>query len=108
MHLYVSGPMTGMPELNYPAFNLAAADLRAADYQVTNPVDKDVRDSAPWLVHMRADIKLMMDCDGLAILPGWEKSRGARAEVALAHALGLPVHGLIVWLAMAKPSKVPA
>lgn len=108
MRLYVCGPMTGLPDWNYPAFNAAAADLRAAGYDVTNPVDKDVPTSEPWLVHMRADIKLMMDCDGLAILPGWQQSRGAKAEVGLAHALNLPVHGLVVWLAWAKRDKVPA
>ncbi|MDA8522339.1 DUF4406 domain-containing protein [Acidovorax sp. NCPPB 4044] len=105
MRLYLSGPMTGLPDWSYPAFNAAAVDLRAAGYDVTNPVDKDVPTSAPWLVHMRADIKLMMDCDGLAILPGWQASRGACAEINLAHSLGLPVHGLVVWLALAKPSK---
>lgn len=108
MRLYVSGPMTGLPDLNYPAFNQAAADLRAAGYEVTNPVDKDVPDTEPWLVHMRADIKMMMDCDGLAILTGWQASKGANLEIQLAHGLGLPVHGLVAWLALAKPEKVAA
>lgn len=106
--LYVSGPMTGFPDLNYPAFNRAAEQLRAAGYEVTNPVDKDVPDTAPWLEHMRADIKLMMDCDGVALLPGWQHSRGANVEINLAHGLGLPVHGLVAWLALAKPEKVAA
>ena len=56
-------------------------------------------------MHMRADIKAMMDCDGLAILPGWQNSRGANAEINLAHALGMDVHGVIVWLAAASKAK---
>lgn len=106
MCLYVSGPMTGLPEFNYPAFNQAAQDLRAAGYQVINPVDKDVPTSEPWLVHMREDIRLMMDCDGVAILPGWQTSRGANVEIQLAHGLGLPVSNVVAWLALAKPAKV--
>ena len=108
MRLYVCGPMTGLPDLNYPAFNRVALDLRAAGYGVTNPADKDVPTSEPWLVHMRADIKMMMDCDGLALLPGWDASRGANVEIQLAHGLGLPVHGLVAWLALAKPEKLAA
>lgn len=105
MHLYLSGPMTGIEHLNYPAFRAAAESLRAAGYQVTNPAEKDVPIESPWIVHMRADIKAMMECDGLAILQGWESSKGANVEITLAHGLGMPVHGLVAWLALAKPSK---
>lgn len=104
-HLYISGPMSGLPEFNEAAFNEAARLLRAAGYQVTNPAEKALPHNASWQQHMREDIKLMMDCDGLAILPGWQHSRGANAEINLAHALGLDVFGVVVWLAAAKQPK---
>ncbi len=104
-HLYISGPMTGHEDFNRPAFHEAARQLRQAGYRVTNPAEKGLPDSAPWQMHMRADIKAMMDCDGLAILAGWQNSRGANAETNLAHALGIPVHGVIVWLAAASKAK---
>lgn len=104
-HLYISGPMSGLPDYNHPAFNEAARLLRAAGYQVTNPAEKALPITATWLQHMRADIRAMMDCDGLAILPGWQNSRGANAEINLAHALGMDVHGVIVWLAAASKAK---
>ncbi|ABM32187.1 DUF4406 domain-containing protein [Paracidovorax citrulli] len=97
IHLYISGPMTGLPDFNRPAFHQAAAELRAAGYQVTNPAEKDTPTEAPWIEHMRADVKAMMDCDGVALLDGWSASRGANIEVHLAHGLGLPVHGVFVW-----------
>ncbi len=37
--IYISGPMSGLPECNYPAFNAAAAHLRALGYSVENPAE---------------------------------------------------------------------
>jgi hypothetical protein len=91
MKLYISGPMTGIHELNKPAFNEAEVQLDAAGHAVINPVKNGVPDTSPWLDHMRADIKMLMDCDAVATLPGWENSKGAQIEVELARMLGLPV-----------------
>lgn len=104
-HIYIAGPMTGLPDFNYPAFRAAAQTLRAAGYQVSNPAEKDTPITAPWIEHMRADIKVLVDCDGIALLPGWQNSRGANIEVNLAHGLGLKVFGLAAWLALAEQSK---
>ena len=54
---------------------------------------------------MRKDIRMMADCDGIAMLDGWQQSKGANAEINLFHNLGLPVFTLVAWLALAKPSK---
>lgn len=35
--LYLSGPMTGKPALNFPAFHAEAARLLALGYEVVNP-----------------------------------------------------------------------
>ena len=32
--VYVAGPMTGLPDFNYPAFNAEAQRLRGLGYQV--------------------------------------------------------------------------
>ena len=35
--VYLSGPMTGLPEFNYPAFNALASTLRGSGFVVNNP-----------------------------------------------------------------------
>lgn len=94
--IYISGPMTGLPDNNFPAFDEAAAALRACGYEVVNPAEIDpgvsvdvVGKAAFWQACMRADIRALCDCDALALLPGWQDSDGAHLELHLAHRLGL-------------------
>lgn len=91
MKVYISGPMTGIPDLNFPTFNLAAAMLRKAGVEVVNPAEVNPDSEMPWEQCMRADIKALCDCDTLAMLPGWERSKGAHLEVHIAHRLGMRV-----------------
>lgn len=91
--LYLSGPMSGMPDLNFPAFHAAAADLRARGFTVINPAELDAADAAPmeWEQYLRRDIRHLMDADRIAMLAGWERSRGAKLELHIATALRMPV-----------------
>lgn len=100
MRIYISGPMTGLPDLNFPAFNNAAEQLRSLGHEVFNPAEKQEENNPDmtWLDYMRLDIKILMDCDAVAYLPGSEKSRGAKIEMELARALGLPVQAYARWL----------
>ena len=91
---YISGPMTGLPDLNFPAFNAAAASLRALGFEAINPAEVNPDASMPWEQCMRADIKALCDCDCIVLLPGWENSRGAHLEVHIAHRLGIKVQML--------------
>lgn len=89
--LYLSGPMTGIPEYNAPAFNALATWYRAMGYEVVNPAEVKLPDGATWHDFMRADLKLMLDCTGIHMLPGWENSKGAVIEHDLAVKLGFEV-----------------
>jgi CTP:molybdopterin cytidylyltransferase MocA len=91
MKLYIAGPMTGYAELNFPAFHAEAARLRAFGFEIVNPAEIDVGPNPDWLAAMRADIRELVTCDGIALLPGWEQSRGASVENTLARGLGLRV-----------------
>lgn len=96
--LYVAGPMSGLPERNFPAFHAAAARLRAAGFEVENPAEINAEQRGGWEACLRADIARLMTCDGIALLPGWEESRGANLECDIAHRLGMPAAPLESWL----------
>lgn len=89
--VYISGPMTGIADFNFPAFNAAAAQLRAQGRTVVNPADHGVIEGAEWADYLRADLAQLVQCDAIYLLPGWSKSRGAMLEHYVAAALGLRV-----------------
>lgn len=82
--IYLCGPMTGLPEFNYPAFNAEAARLRALGYEVENPAENQHPPDQDWAGYMRKAITQMMTCQAIALLPGWAKSKGARLEEHIA------------------------
>ena len=120
MKIYVAGPMRSIPFFNYPAFHEAAAKLRALGHHVFNPAERDIK------VHgvdvsvgnhegcekkaadehgfdLRAALADDLDfigrhADAIALLPGWERSKGATAERVVAIALGLIVEPIAVFI----------
>lgn len=113
-YYYIAGPMRGIDAYNFPAFFEAeAAVLAAPDVPVTfNPAANDIwthdlRDITPleagrWLLNNPQEFSLRdalgadtawisKYADVVVVLPGWEGSKGALAEVALARALGIKV-----------------
>lgn len=102
MKVYVAGPMTGLPDFNYPAFFHAAEQLAAAGIEPINPARAEGREGCTtWLDFMRLSLIDIAACDGIAILPGHQNSRGARLEVTIADALGLPVRRVEAWIEVA-------
>lgn len=100
MKLYLAGKMGDLPECNYPAFHAAAAQLRAAGYEVVSPAEQGWPPSMPWDWYLRRDIPLVCECAGVALLPDWRHSEGAKLEVSVAHGLGMPTASCSVWLAL--------
>lgn len=91
MKIYIAGPMSGLPDLNFPAFHAAAIQLRARGFEAVNPAEINPDHKMPWHICMRRDIAQLVTCDGVALLPGWRKSKGARVERWLARILLIPV-----------------
>lgn len=89
--IYLAGPMSGIAEFNHPAFHAAAARLRADGHQVVNPAEINPDTSKTWEECMRRDLQALADCSSLALLPGWENSKGARLEYDVAQALGMTI-----------------
>jgi hypothetical protein len=91
--VYVSGPMRGYPDHNYPAFDLAASVLRQYGYEVVNPAEHfSGRKDLDQETYLRADVGLMAErCNAIFLLPGWQNSEGARLEYAVAKALNMEI-----------------
>lgn len=90
--VYISGPMTGKATFNFPAFHVEAERLRALGHVAVNPAEINTDVGLEWGNYLRAYIKVLMDCDAIVLLPGWEKSRGARLEFHIAEALSMDIH----------------
>ncbi|WP_421228514.1 DUF4406 domain-containing protein [Aeromonas jandaei] len=90
--VYVAGPMTGLPEFNRPAFFAAEAHLKELGAVVVNPAV--LPDGFSHDAYMRMCIPMMMECDAVAFLPGWQQSKGARQEFTRAHSFGLDLYQL--------------
>ena len=113
MKLYLAGPMRGVPYFNFPAFTKAAIQLRTQGHTVFNPAEqddvtygRDISEGNFWGCVDHAELEygfnlrealgrdtawICAHAEGVALLPGWEGSKGTRAEKALAEALGLKV-----------------
>jgi len=99
MKVYIAGPMTGLPDYNYPAFFAAEKALRELGYETINPARTEGREGCKtWLDYMRAALRDVADADAIAMLPGWADSRGATVEYNLGKSLGLPVRRLDEWV----------
>lgn len=94
---YLAGPMSGLPQFNIPAFDAAAKMLRDTGLKVISPAELDapeirakylastdgasLPDTPTWGTFLSRDVKIVADqVKGVILMPGWEKSRGARLE----------------------------
>lgn len=101
MKLYISGPMSYRAQHNFPAFHAVAKSLRKNGFDVVNPAELDEgTDTTGWKHsdYLKRDIRLLLDCDGVATLPEWQTSKGARMEVDVALGLNMPVMSDFAWI----------
>lgn len=101
---YIAGPMRGHPQSNFPAFDRAAALGRSLGWEIISPAEMDraagdnaeaeplpFNGGSPEVNRRfaRRDVEEIMSLraengDVIALLPGWQTSTAAPAEVALA------------------------
>jgi hypothetical protein len=109
--VYIAGPMTGYEHYNLAAFEKARATWTEAGFDVETPFDANSRvwrkhhgrdfdprvDVCDWgdpiLAEMLAeDLAVLCSADAIALLDGWEKSKGARSEILIAVNLGKEIY----------------
>ena len=97
--IYIAGPMTGLPNYNFEAFDRAAKILKARGLEPINPADI----GRQWLIDnahkepneyeyqklLLEGRKLLRQCSKIYLLRGWEKSRGALGELSYELVVGI-------------------
>ena len=99
MKVYLANKMTGVPQMNFPWFDMAADFLRRQGFEVVSPAeldDPEVRAAAlasedgalgsaspngeTWGDFLARDVKIIADAeiDAIVVGPQWNESRGAR------------------------------
>lgn len=58
-------------------------------YEVFNPLDNGLPQSASWREHMKQDFKIMLECDAVFFCKDWQASCGCQLEHSVAIACGL-------------------
>lgn len=94
--IYISGPMSGVENLNYPEFNRVAKGLREAGYKVFNPAEivLDKTGMTPdevYEAYMSIYLEAIEKCDKIYLIKDWNKSPGAKRELKKAIELDLQV-----------------
>jgi hypothetical protein len=97
MIAYLAGPMSGIPEFNYPAFAEHAKYIREQlKYEVISPAEQGFGSFNPGTTGyeevLNDCVKLVSLADMLFVMEGWTKSNGARAEVMCAAVYNMPIH----------------
>ena len=101
MTTFISGPMTGYGDFNYPLFHKVARQLAERGELFYSPAHHPVMgyeleppepdEAMSWEYYMRESLKMLLKCDSILMLPGWEWSRGASIEREFADVLKMPI-----------------
>ena len=93
--IYIAGPMTGKPDLNQEAFNQAADYFASKDFSFFNPSHcafmNGWDEGTSLSVIAPVLLNTLMLCTHIYMLRGWEQSKGATAEHAVAKWIGLEI-----------------
>ncbi len=101
---YIAGPMTGIPYYNFSAFHAVTSHLRRQMpwAKVINPAEEDIKhgfdamklpegtnwkevpDGFDFQASATRDLQGVMEADCIVMLEGWENSKGAKTEKAVA------------------------
>lgn len=91
MIVYISGAITGQPDY-MDKFNAAEERLKQKGYEVVNPAKLGEQLKVfPYGTILALDIAVLLNCNAIYMLKGWEDSKGANSELEFAATTGKTV-----------------
>ena len=89
MRIYIAGPMAGIEDLNFPAFFAMEDKIKELGHTPINPAV--MPKGLEYAHYMDIALAMVRSAEALLLLPAWEPSKGARAELAYAHSIGIKI-----------------
>lgn len=99
--LFISGPMTGLPNYNFDRFNEVEAEIRGGNprIEIVNPVticrrfkkELVLSDKRVFDAMIAEQQKEERTCNAILLLDGWQKSKGVRLELKTAIECGMDI-----------------
>jgi nucleoside 2-deoxyribosyltransferase len=99
--IYIAGPMSGHDQLNHNEFFRIERLLKSHGWNPINPASLDlaagINPNVPmneydYAAAARRDIEALKTCDAIYLMAGWQYSKGACWERAIAVDLGIPCY----------------
>ena len=88
--IYISGPISGHDiEERRAAFAAVERMLREEGLEVVNPLNVAFPKGCTREQYMRVDIALLIGCDYIYLMKGWDESLGAYTEFVVAYSAGI-------------------
>jgi len=88
MKVYLSGAITGDPSYR-DKFAKYAEKLRRSGFQVFNPAAANLEGWPEGKILAYELEWILTEADAIALIPGWENSRGVKLELAAAEFKGI-------------------
>lgn len=88
--IYIAGPITGV-EGYLENFEKAERILRGSGYEPVNPTAPGLVEGYSYRDYINRGFQMLMDCDGMLLLPGYMDSKGAALELHYALAVGMEI-----------------
>lgn len=94
--MYLSGPMTGLPNYNAAEFDRFSKIYRAQGFKVLSPAEMDNGYyDGTYEYYLKRDIAALISGDApihrVYMMPNWHKSKGAQLEKHIAQTIGIEI-----------------
>jgi hypothetical protein len=89
--IYISGPMSGIENSNFDAFNEFEGKFDPDVVTFENPAKPGHIEGYEWKDYLKLALKMMLECEAVVLIDGWQSSKGCLLELHVAKSLGMRI-----------------